>query len=362
MPEISEVSAYSVDLPLKDAFETAKGAKTSSPAVIIELRLSNGIIGFGAATPVKYVTGEDVNSVLSAVDICKGDLLDADPSAYGRLFEILAEVLPDDPSARAGLETAVLDAFCKLSKLPMCHFFGGAGSEVETDVTIPIVSPDTACELATQAASQGFRYLKVKVGAGDTEEDAARVHAISEGAPNCRIRLDANQGFVPTVAVGFAAGLQSSGVKLDMLEQPVDRSDLDGLRYVTQHTSIPVFADESVLTPADAFKLLDLEAADGINVKLMKSGISGALDIIAMCKAARKQLMLGCMIESDIGLSAAVHLACGTGSFGRLDLDAHMLLADQPAASGFSADGPLLRADTSRPGHGGTHTDAHLQP
>lgn len=358
MHKISEVVAYSVDLPLKNVFETAKGSKTSSPAVIIELRLSNGVSGLGSATPVKYVTGEDVDSALSAVDICKNDLLDANPLAYRHLFETLAEVLPDDPSARAGLEIAVLDAFCKLSNLSMYHFFGGIADEVETDVTIPIVSPDAARELAVQAAAVGFRYLKVKVGTPDTEEDVARVRAISEGAPNCWIRLDANQGFVPTAAVAFATDLQSAGVRLDMLEQPVDRSDLDGLRYVTQRTSVPVFADESVLTPADAFKLLKLEAVDGLNVKLMKSGISGSLDIAAMCQAARKELMLGCMIEPGIGLSTSVHLACGSGSFGRLDLDAHMLLAEQPDPSGFSADGPLLRVDAAKLGHGGVKADA----
>ena len=353
MPEISEISAYSLELPLKDAFETAKGRKISSPAVVVELRLSDGVVGLGSATPVKYVTGEDTTSVLQAIEMCEADLRGADPSAYMPLFNMLAEILPDDHSARAALEMAVLDAFCKLHNLPMCCLFGGSLSQVETDVTIPIVEPETARELAGQAASLGFNHLKIKVG-GDPEEDFARVLAVSEGAPYCSIRLDANQGFVPTVAVRFVSDLHNASVKVDMLEQPVDRADLDGLRYVTQHTNIPVFADESVVTASDALKLIELEAVDGINVKLMKSGVSGALDIISICKAAGKELMLGSMIETGIGLATSVHFACGTGAFSRLDLDAHLLAAPDavPFSGGFTASGPLLIADRDTPGHG----------
>ena len=344
MIEIVEITASVHDLPLKEPFETAKGRKTSSPAVVMEMRLSNGMSAFGAATPVQYVTGEDTGSVLSAVDFCKGDLAGMDPRSYGSIFELLGRALPDDRSARAGLEIAALDAFCKLYAMPMHRFFGGALTEVETDVTIPITTPERARELAEKASAEGFSSLKVKVGSADIEEDIARIRAMSEGAPDCAIRADANQGFVPTAAVGFVHALLDAGVKLDMLEQPVDYKDFDGLRYVTQHTSIPVIADESVQTPGDAIKLVELDAVDGMNIKLMKSGVSGALDIISICRAARKELMLGCMIESAYGFSAAIHLAAGTGVFTRLDLDAHLLLAEQPGTSGlFEADGSTLR-------------------
>jgi L-alanine-DL-glutamate epimerase-like enolase superfamily enzyme len=300
---------------------------------------------------VKYVTGEDIHSVLAAVESCSADLRGAKIGSYLPLFKTISEVQPDQHSARAGLEIAVMDTFCKLHKLPMCKFFGGCTARIETDVTVPIVPPETARELAKEAASQGFRCLKIKVG-GDPEEDTARAIAVSEGAPGCAIRLDANQGFTPVAAVRFISELQSAGVRLDMIEQPVDREDIDGLRYVTKNTSIPVFADESAVTVSDACRLIRLDAVDGINVKLMKSGISGALDIIAMCRAAGKELMLGCMIETGIGLATAVHLACGTGVFSRLDLDAHLLAAEEPFTGGFSHSGPFLTADHESPGHG----------
>lgn len=353
MPEISEVTAESLELPLKDQFETAKGRKSVSPAVIVEVKLSNGVCGLGSATPVNYVTNEDVESVLSAIDYCRQDLVGLDASCYLPIFETLAVSLPKEHSARAGLEIGVLDAFCKLYNLPMYHLFGGYSAFVDTDVTIPIADPDKCCQLAEQAASQGFRTLKVKVGT-DFEEDLVRVAAVNRGAPNAKLRVDANQGFTPAGAISFLRKLQEMGVPVELMEQPVDRDDFDGLAYVTKHSSVPIYADESAVTTEDVLRLIELEAVDGINVKLMKCGISGALEIIAICKAARKELMLGSMIETGIGLSAAVHLACGTGAFRRVDLDSHMLVVREEGLleSSCSFDGPRLMPSRETAGHG----------
>jgi len=352
MPEISEVIAYPLDLKLTEPFETAKGRKTVSPAAIIEFKLSDGTTAFGSATPVKYVTGEDVQTVLDAVELCAQDLRGTDPLRYQYIFQILQDILPEDHSARAGLEIATIDAFCKVTGISMCHFFGGATDQVETDVTISICPPEVARESAQRAAALGFRSIKVKVGVADPEEDFERVRAIHEGAPQCNIRIDANQGFVPTTAVSFVNKLQSAGIPITLLEQPVDKADTFGLRYVTQNTSIPVFADESAVTPFDAFRLLEQDAVDGISIKIMKSGLSGALSIIAMCKAARKDLMLGSMLESGIGLATSIHFACGTGAFKFLDLDSYMLVADRPFDGGFVAEGDILKADINAIGHG----------
>ncbi|MHB0912800.1 MAG: dipeptide epimerase [Armatimonadota bacterium] len=307
-----DIRIYAVDLPLKDPFETAKGRKTLSPCVVVE---ADG--GFGSATPVKYVTGEDVDSVLAGVE---------------------------GPSARAAWEIAALDARCVREGVPMCRYFGGARESVETDITIPITDPANARRLAERAAGMGFRVLKIKVGL-DPEADAARVRA----AGILPVRLDANQGFSPEEAVRFVEGL--SDVTIDMLEQPVDRDDIEGLRFVRERAGVPVFADESAMTPADVARLIEAEAVDGVNVKLMKSGVSGALRIIELCRAARLSLMLGCMIELGPSLSTAVHLACGTGAFSRLDLDAHLLAAEAPFSYGFTAAGPTLTPSLT-PGHG----------
>lgn len=352
MPEIIEVKAYPVDMPLKDAFETSKGRKTASPAVVVEIGLSDGKTGYGSATPVYYVTGEDVDDVMASVDRCRGSIVGRDITGYRPLFDAIYEALPDKCSARAALEMAVVDGFCKQYGIPMYKFFGGALSQVETDVTIPICEPEKARELSRDAAARGFHHLKVKVGGKDQDEDFARVIAMHEGAPNCTIRLDANQGFTPEFAVEYTKRLLDAGVNVDMLEQPVDRDDLDGLAYVTANTSVPVFADEACRNPADAIRLVQANMVDGINIKLMKAGISGALDIIAVCRAAGKDLMLGSMLENGIGIATSVHFAAGTGVFSRLDLDGHLLAVDMPFPGGFADEGPYLRPNPSAPGHG----------
>ena len=353
MSRITSVTVRPVDMPLKEVFETAKGRKSVASAAVVEMRLANGITCLGAATPAGYVTGEDREMVVSSIEACIPNLIGADVSSYRRVFEKLAEMLPDRPSSRAALEIAVLDGFCKLHGIPMYKFFGGALDRVETDVTISAsADADRARELAREAARMGFHHLKVKVGGKDSDEDFARVIAMHEGAPDCTIRLDANQGFSPAFAVEFTQRLLDRSVNVDMLEQPVDRDDIEGLSYVTGRTSVPVFADEAVRTPADALNLIRLDAVDGINIKIMKSGISGALDIIALAKAAGKELMLGSMIEVGIGLSASAHFACGTGVFSRLDLDAHLLAAEEPYPGGFTADGLMLIPDPNTAGHG----------
>lgn len=351
MDSIAEIRRCAVELPLKAAFETAKGSKTTSPALVVELVLVNEITGLGSGTPVTYVTGETIESVMAAVDSCREVLLNRDVSAYRGLLDTLAEALPDQPSARAALETAVLDAFCKTWDIPLWIFLGGFTAEVETDVTIPIVDPETAGELAREAAADGFRHLKIKVGK-DAEEDYTRVISVQSSAPACEVLLDANQGFSPEEAVRFTDRLTKAGVKINMLEQPVDARDIEGLAYVTKHTSVPVFADESAQKPSDVLRLVKADAVDGINIKLMKSGISGALDIIAICKAAGKELMLGSMLEIGVGLSAAVHLACGTGVFSRLDLDSHLLASEEPFPGGYTWEGPIIRANPTAAGHG----------
>ena len=202
---------------------------------------------------------------------------------------------------------------------------GGATESVESDVTIPIVP--NATELTEIAWALGINVFKIKVGEKDVEADHARVLAVRQAAPQARLRIDANQAFTPNGAVAFAERLVAGGANVELLEQPVRAEDFDGLAEVASRSPIPVFADESCRTPQDALRLAQTPV-HGFNLKINKSGIGAVLDIIAIARAAGKKRMLGCMLETRRSIAVSLAIACGTGAFDYLDLDSHLLLAE----------------------------------
>ena len=341
MLRIDKILAYPIEVPLVEPFETSYRRAVTSPTVIVELHAGD-FVGYGEATPVRQVTGEDVNTVQHDLMTAAQALVGADLSQYRLSARKLSETLPQGKSACTGVEIAMLDAYCKSLNIPIYSLFGGAPIRIETDVTIAICPPDHARERATELRAKGFNIFKVKVGK-DQEEDLARVVAISEGAPGCTFVLDANQGYTPAQAVKFVKSVQERNLSIRLVEQPVDAADLNGLRYVTEHVDVPVFADEAAQTPAEVLEVVRYKAADGVNVKLMKAGMIGALTISSICRAAKLDLMFGCMLETHIGQAASVQVACGTNSFSVFDLDSDMLIDKQPIAGGVIRKGPYIK-------------------
>jgi len=143
-------------------------------------------------------------------------------------------------------------------------------------------------------------------------------------------------------------------VPVELLEQPVPASDLDGLAAVTRECAVPVIADEAVLDAASALRIAATGAAHGVNIKVAKSGLLEATRIIAVARAGGLKLMLGCMMESLLGIGAALHLATGTGAFDYLDLDSHALIGLTPTGRPFAQEGDVLRPDISAVGIGWT--------
>ncbi len=346
---IISVSAQPWTLPLVSPFVIAARTATEARNVRIEVRTEDGLTGLGASAPVGYVTGESVESVLTALGTVLPGFAGMPTDRLGPLLARANAELADAPAARAGLEIALYDLWAKARRLPLWQHFGGTLDTVTTDVTIPIVPPAEASALAAAAWADGFRALKIKVGdPSGPEADLARIEAVTKAIPKVRLRIDANQAFAPDAAVLFAQTLEKRGAAIDLLEQPVAAGDTAGLKYVRDRTALPVFADESARTVAEVLALLQADAVDGINIKLMKSGVTGALQIIALTKAFGKKLMLGCMLETGVGISAAAQIAAGTGAFDFLDLDSHRLLQPVPdLVCGYKVRGEELVLESS---------------
>ncbi len=338
---IATLSAKHIRMPLKETFETAKRRTDASDVVIVELTTETGIVGIGSATPVEYVTGETVDSVMASVREVETYITGMRVLLFPGIALKLSELLPDAPSARAAIEFALIDAVGKLLYRPFYQVLGGKARRIETDLTIPVVPPEHASELAASAAEKGFSTFKVKVGSKNIDEDLDRAIAISRIAPQSRLIVDANQGFEPEQAVSFARRLAEYEVNVAVYEQPVDRQDVEGLAYVTRSVHVPVFADESVLTRSDLIKLARSKAVSGVNIKLMKSGFFGAAEIAIGCRAYGLDMMLGCMIEARPGITAAVHFACVEQGISHFDLDADLLLAEQ-GCGGFIRNGAWI--------------------
>jgi L-Ala-D/L-Glu epimerase len=331
--KIKKVTIEPVSIRLDEPFTIAIGTKHNIENVLIALELENGIVGYGEAAPLEPINGENQSTVLESLRSTRDFLVGNDVSGYKMISKHLKSVFWAQVSARSAIEMALLDAFAKSLDIPLYRFFGGVTNRIETDYTVDIVAPETARTNAASLAKKGYRVLKTKVGK-NFADDIDRILAIKEGAPGCGILLDANQGYSPSEASYFLEELEKNNIRPVLFEQPVLKSDLMGMKYVKDRTSIPIAADESVFTAADAINIVRTGCADVINIKLMKSGIVEALDIAAIARGANIRLMIGCMLETRLALGCAVHFAAGLGGFDFIDLDPHLNPEQEPFKGG----------------------------
>ncbi len=353
---IKELKVDRLDLPLKEPFIIATGRKDAANNVLVRVILDDGTVGFGEVSPSPYTTGETQETCIAVLNHIRWAVLGQDVFKWRALLTKTRRLIRANVGAHSALELAVIDAFTKSIGLPLYQFFGGAITSVETDITLSLGTPDETFAAAKKMVQKGFRKLKVKVGQG-VGIDAERIQRVREAAPDAEISLDANQAFSPKDAVELVRRITKAGIEISLIEQPVRKDDIAGMRYVRQNCPIPVAADESIFTPEDAIRIIREDATDVINIKVAKCGLMGALDIAGIARAANKCLMIGCMMESKIGLAASVHLACGLGDFVHCDLDSVYLLKPFECTGGFKLDGPNFSVEGTKRG-----TDLDYEP
>ena len=238
-------------------------------------------------------------------------------------------------SAKAACDMALWDLYGQLYKIPVYKLLGGSRKKIVTDITISVNPPEEMARDAINAIKRGYDTLKVKVGI-DPSLDVKRLQAIRDVVgKDVKIRIDANQAWKPKEAVRLLNQMQENNLDIELVEQPVAAHDYEGLKYVTDHSYVPVLADEAVFSAEDAMTILQMKAADLINIKLMKcGGIYNALKITSMAELCGVECMIGCMLEAKISVNAAVHLACGKGVITRVDLDGPVLCSEDPINGG----------------------------
>ncbi|WP_456331985.1 dipeptide epimerase [Fervidibacter sacchari] len=349
VPKIADLTWELLQVPLHTPFAISSETTTVTENLWVKLKLDDGTEGWGEAAPSPTLMGETAKTVEAALQEAKSLLL-GQPARWRHCIRLLNEQIRAQKAACAAIEVALLDALAKRQGIPLWLWFGGSTDELETDVTVPIMPVEEAKDFAADFVSRGFRRLKLKLS-GDLASDEARIVAVHEVAPHAELQLDANQAYTPTKALKLLNGLERLGIVPILFEQPVPKDDWDGMRWLTQRSPVPICADETVVTASDALRVVKEGAAHAINIKVMKSGVAESLRIIAIAQTAHLQLMVGAMVETELGLTAAAHLAAGIGGFDFVDLDTHLFLENSPFSAGFEQKGPLLRLQ-NKPGLG----------
>jgi L-alanine-DL-glutamate epimerase-like enolase superfamily enzyme len=340
---ITHVEFWPIDIPITDPFVVATGARVVAQNVLVRVSLGRGTYGYGEAAPFPEVGGEGREACLDALVRLAHSVIGRSVREYRELAHRMAELASTQPAARCALETALLDAYCRASELPMWQLWGGADVRArETDITIPITTLGHTVALARGWYEKGFRLFKMKVGR-DVDTDISRLEAVHKALPNVAFIGDGNQGFSREECVSFAKGVKQFGGTMVLLEQPVVREDLDSLAAIRQDTGIPVAADESVRSLGDAQRVIDRGAADYINIKIMKTGVLEAAEIASYTLRSGLKLMIGGMIETRIAMGCSFSLVLGMMGFDVLDLDTPLLLSRDPIQGGYEYVGPQLQ-------------------
>ncbi|HZT97924.1 MAG TPA: dipeptide epimerase [Chloroflexota bacterium] len=302
-------------LQLARPFTIARGTQTEAGNVLVRLQ-DDGLEGLGEGAPSEHY-GDTYDSTAAFLKSAAGQISAGAP--ISSVHESLDGIARLNPAAKAAVDMACYDLLGKRLGAPVYELLGlDPARAPRTSFTIGIDSPDVMAQKAGAAA--GFPILKVKVG---TDRDIENLEAI-RSVSNAVIRVDANEAWHPKQAV--AAITELDRFDIELVEQPVPAADLAGLGYVRDRSPVPIIADEAAVIPADVPRVAPF--VDGINIKLMKcGGIYPALQMIHTARAHNLLVMMGCMIESSLAITAAAQLS---PLLDFADLDGHLLIRDDP--------------------------------
>ena len=326
--KITNIKLGRIKVPLITPFKTALRTVDAVEDIVVIIETDTGNLGYGEAPPTSVITGDTLGSIKEAIEYSiKPKLLGVDIENLNYICNTVQSSLVNNLSAKAAIEIAVYDLWSQMLNLPLYKALGGGESKLTTDVTISVDYIDKMVADAVSAVDQGYETLKIKVGK-DIGLDIERVKAI-HGAIDGRalMRLDANQGWTAKQTVQAIHEIEDAGIRLELVEQPVKGDDIDGLKYIYDRVNTPIMADESTFGPKQVIELIQKQAADIINIKLMKTGgISKAIQIADIAANYNVECMMGCMLESSISVSAAAHVAAAkSSSIKKVDLDGPVL-------------------------------------
>jgi len=323
---------------LRDTWTISRNSSDYKDNVFVKIE-KDGISGYGEAAPnVRY--GEDAQKTTDRIESMRSLIEKSDLWHFVDLKAAIFQGITDQNCARCALDIAIMDWVGKKLGVPLYRLWGL--DKAKTPLTSYSIGIDTIDVIKRKVReAEKYPVLKIKVGKDNDEEIIGAVRSITDKP----IRVDANEGWkTKELALEKIKWLKQQGV--EFIEQPMPSNMIEETKWLRERIDMPVVADEAVKTASDIPKLA--EAYDGINIKLMKAGgVQEAMRMIQLAKAMNMKIMLGCMIESSIAISAAAHL---TPLVDWADLDGNLLLAEDPFRGATVEKGKLILND--QPGLG----------
>lgn len=345
--KITKVEAWSVFMALEEPYTIAYESVDRTVNVLLRIETDSGITGLGCAAPDMEVTGESSKSVLEAIaGAVEPSLVGEDPLRYALHLENLKGAVPGQPALLACVDMALHDIMGKKCGMPLWKLLGGYRDSMATSITVGILPADEMVRKSQEYVQKGFRSIKLK-GGKSVEEDVERIIKVREAVgAGIELRFDANQGYSIEEAVRFAK--ETIPFSVELLEQPTPRHGSEQLGRITRQVSIPIMADESVMSLRDVYRLAKGELVDMVNIKLMKAGgIYEALMINAVARSAGLEVMVGCMDETQLSIAAGLHFALARPNVLYADLDGFIGLKNDPTAGAVRlVEGTLYANDS----------------
>jgi L-alanine-DL-glutamate epimerase-like enolase superfamily enzyme len=316
------------DLHLKHVFRISRSARDVAPIIIVELE-HDGIIGIGESSPLKRYqeTPDTVIAYLRTVDLEKFN----SPFDTEEIMQYLEHLSPGNTSAKCAIDIALHDWIGKKLGVPLFMLWGlNPNTLPVSSFTIGIDTVEVVAQKVREA--EQYPILKIKVGLDNDREMIETIRKITDKT----IRVDANEGWkTKEIALERIKWLQDQNV--EFVEQPMPAAQLEDIQWLREKVTMPLIADESVIRLTDLPSLS--QAFDGINIKLMKcTGLREAQRLIHTARAHGMKIMLGCMIESSVAISAAAHLS---PLVDYSDLDGNVLIIDDPFRGVLNMNGVL---------------------
>jgi muconate cycloisomerase len=312
---VSRLETIAVTARFRHPFVVWRGSVQEKAHVIVLAHTDDGRVGVGEAAPFLQYVAETPEDVQAAVECYLAPILVGfDPLELEQLGRLFDQALDGHYFSKCAVEMTMWDLVGQKLGLPLYRLLGGRLREaLELAIVLHTGSPEDTASDARERVAEGYRAVKLKLGFG-LEEDIARVRLVREAVgPDVAIRIDPEESYTYKSALALADALASQ--RLELISQPVPRTDWEDMRLLRERLPVPLLADECIVTLEDVLRCVRLGAADAINIKILKSGgLVNARRMAAVAQAAHLPCLLGSMLELGPGTALAAHFGVATPS------------------------------------------------